>query len=472
MSDGAGAQLAALLGALIDAVVVVDDQRFIRLANSQAHRLLGHEQLVGRPVGEVLIAPDSLLIDPWAPVVSLADAPGPAVEMAARRADGTTFRVRLSVGAAELSGGAVVVGSLRRLRGDEPEASERVAEVVRSFPDAMLSLDLSGVITSWNQGAQRTYGYRADEALRHSVTMLIDAEHRAEMEEVLARIGRGDVVEQFETAWVSRGGAPIQVSLSAAPLRDEEGAIVGVATVARDVTERALIEAELRRSNQDLEQFAYVASHDLSEPLRVIAGFVELLARRYRGALDEDADRFIDFIVSGVERMQPLIDDLLADSRAGRARIERSPVDVGTVVRDVLWALGPQLRERRAQVDVGPLPTVPAERAMLRQIFQNLISNAIKFGDPEHPTVRVRAERIAGGWRFCVQDNGAGVEPRHAERVFEMFQRLHSRDVPGSGMGLAIVKRLTERLGGQVSVTGAEPKGSIFSVTIPDRDRR
>jgi light-regulated signal transduction histidine kinase (bacteriophytochrome) len=214
-----------------------------------------------------------------------------------------------------------------------------------------------------------------------------------------------------------------------------------------------------------------VASHDLSEPLRVIAGFVDLLARRYRGRLDEDAERFIDFIVSGVERMQALIDDLLNYSRAGRAQLERQPVDVGAVIRDVLWALGPQLRARAVQVDVSELPVVHAEKAMLRQIFQNLISNAIKFGDPDHPAIRIAATRVLGGWRFDVQDNGAGIESRYAERVFEMFQRLHGRDVPGSGMGLAIVKRLTERLGGRVWVNTAQPAGSIFSVTIPDRGR-
>lgn len=471
MSDsaGAGAELAALLGALADGVLVVGADRVVRMANPQSHRLLGHEVLVGRPVTEVLSAPESLMIDPWAPLGAATDAPGPAVEMAARRPDGSTVSVRLSVAPAQLADDRVVVATLRRVTGDERHPSERLAAVVRSSPDAMVSMDLTGLITSWNDGAERMYGYPATEAIGRRVTVLMDDGPRAEMEEMLARISRGEVVAQFETDRLSRGGPAIRVSLSASPVRDEEGAIVGVATVARDVTERAEIEAELRRSNHDLEQFAYVASHDLSEPLRVIAGFVELLARRYRGALDEDADRFIGFIISGVERMQTLIDDLLAYSRAGRAEIERQPVDVGTVVRDVLWALEPQLRERRAQVDVAPLPTVAAEKGMLRQIFQNLISNAIKFGDPDLPTVRVRAQRVAAGWRFDIEDNGDGIEPRHTERVFEMFQRLHSRDVPGSGMGLAIVKRLTERLGGRVSVTAAEPKGSIFSVTIPDR---
>jgi len=369
------------------------------------------------------------------------------------------------------AGGTDADDSIAAAGEGEPEAAELLAAVVRSSADAILTMDLSGVITSWNGGAERVYGYTAQEAIGRSAMMLLDDERRREMQGVLAQVAEGEAIHELQTQRIVKSGETIMVSLSASPVRDRSGNIVGAATVARDMTGRALIEDELRRSNQDLEQFAYVASHDLSEPLRVIAGFVDLLARRYRGRLDEDADRFIDFIVSGVERMQTLIDDLLLYSRAGRAQIDRSPVDVGAVVRDVLWALGPQIRAAGADVDVGELPTVMAEKSMLRQIFQNLVSNAIKFGDAGRPWVRIRALREAGAWLFEVEDNGDGIEPRHAQRVFEMFQRLHGREVPGSGMGLAIVKRLTERLGGRVDVRLAQPKGSIFSVTIPDRAR-
>jgi light-regulated signal transduction histidine kinase (bacteriophytochrome) len=237
----------------------------------------------------------------------------------------------------------------------------------------------------------------------------------------------------------------------------------------RDITSRKRIEAELRRSNHDLEQFAYVASHDLSEPLRVIAGFVDLLAQRYRGKLDEDADRFIGFVVSGVERMQALIDDLLAYSRAGRVEMEPREIDAGAVVRDVLWGLEPQIEARGITVEVGELPTVRAEKAMLRQILQNLIANAVKFSDGEHPRIEVTAVHDDDSWRFDIADNGPGIDPRYAERVFVMFQRLHGREVPGSGMGLAIVKRLAERHGGRAWVSAAQPRGSVFHFTLPDR---
>jgi signal transduction histidine kinase len=229
------------------------------------------------------------------------------------------------------------------------------------------------------------------------------------------------------------------------------------------------MEDKLRRSNHDLEQFAYVASHDLSEPLRVISGFVELLSRRYGQRLDEEGERFIEFIVSGVERMQTLIDDLLAYSRAGRATLEPRDCDAAAVVSDLLRALRPELDARGVDVQVGELPTVKAEKSLLRQIFQNLITNAVKFSDTEESVVRIRAERIPGGWRFDVADNGPGIEPRYRERIFEMFQRLHGRDVAGSGIGLAIVKRLVERHGGRVWASDADPRGAVFSFTIPDR---
>jgi signal transduction histidine kinase len=177
----------------------------------------------------------------------------------------------------------------------------------------------------------------------------------------------------------------------------------------------------------------------------------------------------MEFIVSGVERMQALIDDLLAYSRAGRATLEPRNCDAGAVVADLLRALRPELSARGVEMQVGELPTVKAEKVLLRQIFQNLISNAVKFSDASSPVVRIEAEHVPGAWRFDVSDNGPGIDPRYRQRIFEMFQRLHGRDVAGSGIGLAIVQRLVERHGGRVWVSEAEPRGAMFSFTIPDR---
>lgn len=224
----------------------------------------------------------------------------------------------------------------------------------------------------------------------------------------------------------------------------------------------------LERSNAELAQFAYVASHDLSEPLRQVSGFVQLLAQRYRGQLDSDADEFIAFTVDGVERMQGLIEDLLSYSRVGRSGREDGPVSSDRACRRALDALGATVAERGAEVEiVGELPMVLGVSGELGQVFQNLLSNALKFCEGA-PRVRVAAEARGDWWRFTVDDNGIGIEPRHAERIFKMFQRLHARgEYPGTGIGLAICKKTVERNGGTLAVEPSELGGSRFVFSLP-----
>jgi PAS domain S-box-containing protein len=227
--------------------------------------------------------------------------------------------------------------------------------------------------------------------------------------------------------------------------------------------------ADLERSNADLEQFAYVASHDLSEPLRMVAGFVQLLRKRYEGRLDDDADEFIGYTVDGVNRMQALIDDLLAFSRVGRGDRELTDVDAGAAARRARDALSAPLAETGADVEIGELPTVRGDERELGQLFQNLISNALKFHGDDPPRVRVTADAEDGGaeWRFAVADNGIGIEPRHAERIFKMFQRLHGRDAyAGTGIGLAICKKIVEHHGGRIWVEPNADAGSVFRFTL------
>jgi light-regulated signal transduction histidine kinase (bacteriophytochrome) len=225
--------------------------------------------------------------------------------------------------------------------------------------------------------------------------------------------------------------------------------------------------AELARSNADLEQFAYVASHDLSEPLRMIAGFVQLLSNRYKGQLDDDADEFIGYTVDGVERMQKLIDDLLAYSRVGRMTDDRN-VDLEAVLEGARTTLSAPIEESGAEIEAAPLPTVFGDPHELSQLMQNLLSNAIKFVPDGPPRISVSAERRNGMWELAIADNGIGIEPRHAERIFKMFQRLHGRDsYPGTGIGLAICKKIVERHGGAIDVEPRTDGGSVFRVTLP-----
>ncbi len=233
----------------------------------------------------------------------------------------------------------------------------------------------------------------------------------------------------------------------------------------------ALKVAELARSNDDLEQFAYVASHDLQEPLRMVAAYTQLLAERYRGKLDENADKFIGYASEGAERMQVLIHDLLAFSRVGRKEACES-VDCNAVMKDVLQALAAAILESGAVVSHGELPAVWADRTQVAQVFQNLIGNALKFRGIEPPLVSVQAEKTDQQWQFSVSDNGIGIAPEYAESIFVVFQRLHGRsEYPGNGIGLAICKKIIEHNGGKIWVESQAGSGSSFKFTLPCQGR-
>jgi light-regulated signal transduction histidine kinase (bacteriophytochrome) len=242
----------------------------------------------------------------------------------------------------------------------------------------------------------------------------------------------------------------------------------------RDVTEQHLARellaqkaADYARSNAELEQFAYVASHDLQEPLRMVASYCQLLQRRYQGKLDADADDFINFAVDGARRMQVLINDLLAYSRAGRREQSFVATDSAQVLDDVIANLQTSIEERDAKITREPLPTVRADRAHLLQVLQNLVGNAIKFC--EHgPQIHVSAVQQEDQWLFSVRDNGIGIAPEYADRIFEIFKRLHGwGEYPGTGIGLAVCKKLVERHGGRIWVESTPGQGSVFYFTLP-----
>jgi signal transduction histidine kinase len=230
---------------------------------------------------------------------------------------------------------------------------------------------------------------------------------------------------------------------------------------------------ELARSNRDLEQFAYVASHDLQEPLRMVAAYTQLLAERYQGKLDEQADKYIHYAVDGALRMQTLVQDLLAFSRVGRRGTEPKLTDCNGVVETALKNLHSAIQESGAQVSCGQLPCAIADSTEMLQLFQNLIGNAIKFRGSNPPIIRVTAEKSAQEWIFSVADNGIGIAPEHAEVVFAIFKRLHTRaEYPGSGIGLAICKKIVEQRGGRIWVESQAGQGSTFRFTLPAKALR
>jgi light-regulated signal transduction histidine kinase (bacteriophytochrome) len=270
---------------------------------------------------------------------------------------------------------------------------------------------------------------------------------------------------------------PIEIILS--PLESTEGILVTAAI--RDITRRKEDEAhllqkveELNRSNEELGQFAYIASHDLQEPLRMVASYTQLLSRRYKGKLDSDADEFISFAVDGASRMQRLIKDLLAYSRVGTKGMDLLDTSSEAALQQALINLRGAIKESGALVTHDPLPTVPADEMQLIQLFQNLVGNAIKYQNPGIPRVHISAARNGGKkWIFSVQDNGLGIDPQYFEKIFGVFQRLHKREeFAGTGIGLAICKKIVEGHGGSISVESQLGRGSTFRFALAGSERK
>jgi len=404
--------------------------------------------------------------------------------------------VSLSVSPIRASSGALTGASvIARDRTERKRAEEALREVQEAFRSAfdeapigmaLFSVDPGddGRLLQVNASLSEITGYTREELLRmslHAVTHPLDQERELPLAEDLIS---GTIPNyKLEKRFVRSDGAPMWVLHNVSTVHDASGRLLyGIAQV-QDITERKRAEEglarvaaelekraiELERSNADLQQFAYVASHDLSEPLRMVSSYVQLLERRYSDQLDQDAHEFIEFAVDGVNRMQRLIEDLLAYSRVGTSEYRHERVDIGALVDDTLGGMRATVADTGAIVTHGELPAVVGDESQLRQLFQNLISNGIKFVQEGPPRIHVAAERQAHAWSFAVADNGIGIDPQHAERIFAVFKRLHGRDAyPGSGIGLSICKRIVERHGGRIWVEANEGGGSRFCFTLPD----
>jgi PAS domain S-box-containing protein len=482
----------------------------------------------------------------------------------------------------------------------ERKRAERAAvllsAIVDSSDDAIISKDLNGIITSWNRGAERLFGYAAAETIGQPITILIPAERLHEETEILSRLKRGDRIDHFETVRRRKDGSLFDISLTVSPVKDTDGRITGASKIARDITEskraqaallasesrfrqladampqivwtarpdgyfdyynerwyeftgfgregfgdpswepifhpddvktchetwygavrsgepfkiecrfwdrqehrwrwfigRALpardaegsivkwfgsysdiddqkrIEDELRRANQDLEQFAFSASHDLQEPLRSVQVYSELLVDACGEGLNAEALEFLGFVRTSATRMETLLRDLLAYTQVTKFETPVEPADAGEALASALANLGGAISETGAQITADPLPSLRVHSAHLQQLFQNLIGNAIKYRSPDRiPCVHVAAASQNGYWSFTVSDNGIGIDSEYKEKIFGLFKRLHtSTEYSGTGIGLAICQRITARYHGRIWVESEIGRGSVFHFTLP-----
>jgi PAS domain S-box-containing protein len=356
-------------------------------------------------------------------------------------------------------------------------ASSLLSAIVDSCDDAIVSKDLNGIVTSWNRGATRLFGYTASEMIGKPIAIVIPPDRSHEEPAILAKLRRGDSVDHFETVRMRKDGTFVNISLTISPIRDSSGRVVGASKVARDITDRVrhketleAANAALRRANADLQQFAYSASHDLQEPLRMVVAYSELLQKRFGGMLGEKGDEYISHTVTGALRMENLLRDLRTYTQLSTAEQEPSAdVDAGEVLDKAIANLERAIEESSAIVTRTELPPVRMFEFQLEQVFQNLVGNAIRYRQAaERPRIHIAAELQAGEWLFSVQDNGIGIEPQFKEQIFGLFKRLHSSaEYPGTGMGLAICQRIVERAGGRIWVDSQPGRGSTFFFAIP-----
>jgi PAS domain S-box-containing protein len=479
-----------LLEAAPDAMVVVDQGGKIVLLNVQAEKQFGYprDELLGQKVTAIIPEgfAERLIADTTRSAAdALAQQIGTGIELTALRKDGSEFPIEIMLSPLESKEGILVTAAIRDIS-VRKQAELHLAQVegkyrglLEAAPDGMVVVDQGGKVVLLNLQAEKLFGYHRQELVGQQVTEIIPAGFaerliadgtRTAAEALAQQIGTG-----IELLGRCKNGKQFPIEIMLSPLESKEGILVTAAI--RDITKPKQFQehllqtvGELERSNAELEHFAYVASHDLQEPLRMVASYTQLLAKRYRGRLDTDADEFIAYAVDGCTRMQRLINDLLAYSRAGANAKAPRKISSEVALQEALTNLQASIAESGAVVTHDALPIVTMDDTQLTQVFQNLIGNAVKYRSSAAPRVHVSA--AAGDdkeWVFSVRDNGLGIDPQYFEKIFVLFQRLHGRDeFEGTGIGLAVCKKMLERIGGRIWLDSQLHHGSSFHFAVPE----
>ena len=511
-------RLAGVIQSAMDSIITVDERQNILMFNSAAEKMFRCRaaEALGQPLGRFvpqrLRAAHARHIRQFGETGVTARAMGALGALWAVRADGEEFQIEASISQVEAGGNKLFTVIMRdvteRVRAEASRS--RLAAIVEYSDNAILSKDLSGIVSSWNKGAERLYGYRENEVLGEHINLVVPAELQTEEIEFLRQVAEGKTVHRDDTLRRRKDGKLVHVSLILSPLRDSSGKIIGASTIAHDLTELKEAEsalrkqteslaahardlaasqeeihklnesleervrhrtAELEAANKELEAFTYSVSHDLRAPLRHISGFSRILMEDFAPNLPEEAQRHLQRIEDGSHRMGLLVDELLSLARVGRQALDCRMCGLNSIVQEVIALLGPEAEGRQVEWKISELPFFDCDPALIKQVFQNLLSNALKYSRPRATAVIELGQVETNGERAVfVRDNGVGFSMKYADKLFGVFQRLHrAEDFEGTGVGLATVHRIIQKHGGRIWAEAELDKGATFYFTLGAR---
>ena len=471
----------ALLEVIYDENGKPCDQRYLEVNPAfETHTGLSRDRVLGKTILQVLPGIEPFWIETYGKVATTGESAHfeNYAQPLQRWFEVTAFRAHagyLAVTFADIT---------ERKRAEE--VRERLAAIVNSSDDAIISKDLDGTINGWNRGAEKVFGYSAAEVLGKPMLMLFPPNRAREESDILARIRHGESVEHFETVRIRKDGERIDVSVTISPIKDSSGKIVGASKIARDITQRRADEREIRKLNEELEErvaqrtaqlevanreleaFAYSVSHDLRAPLRHIGGFSKILTEDFGPELPPEAQSHLQRIQDGAERMGLLVDELLNLARVGRHALKLQTTGLNSVIEEVVSLLQPETEGRAVTWKIAELPSLHCDPILVKQIFQNLIANALKFTRTrERAVVEISYRQENGETVIFVRDNGVGFNMKYKDKLFGVFQRLHrSEDFEGTGIGLVTVHRIVRKHGGRVWAEAELDRGAAFYFTL------